>query len=147
MTKVFASIGVRLYRGLLLLYPARFRHQFEIEMARDFEEASHDALADRRGSMALVALWGLVAGDFLRTLAIQWLRTGLPLIALVAAFATSGTVSVLAWIWPSPPVASGSSDSDVVFLIVITAVVLLVIASTIVFTLWFLRPLVYRRRP
>jgi hypothetical protein len=115
-------------------------------MASDFEQASREALDARGGWGALLSLWGLVAADFIRTLAIQWLRTGLPLVALVAAFFTSGTVSVLAWMWPSPPVASSSSDSDVVFLVLIAAVVLLIIASTIVFSLLFLRPLFYRRR-
>jgi hypothetical protein len=146
MTDVLASIGVRCYRAVLFLYPARFRQQFQIEMARDFEDASHDALAAHRRSIALVALWMLVAGDLVRTLAIQWLRTGLPLVALVAAFATSGTVSVLAWIWPAEPAVFPSGDSDLMLLVLIVSVVMLVIVATIVFSLWFLRPLVYRRR-
>jgi hypothetical protein len=146
MPQVFTAIGVRLYRRMLVLYPARFRDQFRHEMASDFEEASRDALAAPGRWLALASLWALVAADFLRTLAIQWLRTGLPLVALMAAFVTSGTVSMLAWIWPSPPVASSAPDSDIAFLVLVAAVVLLVIASTIVFSLLFLRPLFYRRR-
>lgn len=143
---MLASIGVRLYRGLLLLYPARFRKQFEVEMACAFEEASHDALDDRRRLLALISLWSLVAGDLVRTLVIQWVRTGLPLVALGAAFATSGTVSVLAWMWPAQPGAFPSEDSDLAILLLLVAVVLMVIVSTMVFSLWFLHPLLERRR-
>jgi hypothetical protein len=146
MPQALSAIGVRFYRVLLILYPARFRNQFRREMASDFEEASREALHAPGGWSALASLWAIVAADFVRSLAIQWLHTGLPLVAIVAAFVTSGTVSVLAWIWPSPPVAASSSDSDVVFLVLIAAVVLLIIASTIVFSLLFLRPLFYRRR-
>jgi hypothetical protein len=146
MPQALSTIGVRLYRRMLILYPARFRNQFRVEMARDFEEASRDALDTPRCWRTLASLWALVAADFLRTLAIQWLRTGLPLVAVMAAFVTSGTVSALAWIWPAPPVASSGSDSDIVFLVLLAAVVILIIASTIVFSLLFLRPLFYRRR-
>jgi uncharacterized membrane protein len=74
------------YRALLLLYPSAFRGTFGDEMAADFEEATREAL-EERGWLGVLPLWVAIGADFGRTLLVQWLQTGLPvLIALSAAW-------------------------------------------------------------
>ena len=47
----------RLYRRLLRLYPAEFRHQYEDEMRRLFAEQLWDARRSGGGRMAIAGLW------------------------------------------------------------------------------------------
>jgi uncharacterized membrane protein YidH (DUF202 family) len=82
----------------------------------------------------------------LRSLTLQWMRTHLPLISVLSIGIALSTAALAQTIAPKGPffVNVQPHDRDLVVLILITACVLLVIASTIVFTLWFLRPLLYR---
>ncbi len=75
------------------------------------------------------------------------MRTHLPLIAIVSFGIALSTAAIAQTITPKGPFFANvkPSDRDLVTLILLTACVLLVIASTIIFTLWFLRPLLYRR--
>jgi hypothetical protein len=44
------------YTGLLILYPADFRHKFGAEMADVFEAMIHDAIVER-GPAGIIRLW------------------------------------------------------------------------------------------
>ena len=56
--------------------------------------------------------------------------------------------SALATLWRRMPfhMPRGTADSDVLMLELLAAVVLLIVAATIILTLWFTRPLLYRHR-
>src|SRR5688500_12245532 len=82
MRRTTFSIDGRLYRAALSLCPAGFRHEHGDEMVRDFDEARGEAVAS--GDRALWILWFLMSVDLVRTLAVQWVRTGFPAIALAA---------------------------------------------------------------
>jgi hypothetical protein len=139
------SVADVLYRAVLRLYPARFQEDFASDMALDFAEASDDAWRERRWA-GLIGVWCRASADVLRSLTLQWMRTHLPLISVLSIGIALSTAALAQTIAPKGPffVNVQPHDRDLVVLILITACVLLVIASTIVFTLWFLRPLLYR---
>ena len=142
------SIDATCYRAALHLYPPSFRREFAEEIARVFDEARRDTLLAGGG------LWGFrgrMTADLARAVVRQWLRTGWPAIAalaflypLTAASALSGLWRRLLLVLPGSAVESGSAD--MVLLQMLVAVVVLVVAATIILTLWFTRPLLYRRR-
>ncbi len=137
----------RTYRLLLRLYPSSFRREFGHEMALDFDEAGREAWNDRQWE-GLIAFWGRMSADFAATVAIQWMRTGLPAIALVSVLVAMGVTSAAAQIVPRGPMGSTFTpdERDLAMLILLVGVVLSVIAATIAFTLCFTRPLMRRRR-
>ena len=55
------SIGERLYRGILRLYPREFRDHFGREMTAAFRDSQGDAR--RSGWRAIAAFWSQIAGD------------------------------------------------------------------------------------
>jgi hypothetical protein len=60
------SFGERLYAGLLILYPSRFRLRYQAEMVQLFGDQLRDArLADRPGAVAVT--WFRTLGDLART--------------------------------------------------------------------------------
>jgi hypothetical protein len=133
------------YRALLRLYPLRFQEEFASDMALDFADASDDAWLQRRWA-GLGALWVCVAADLARSLVAQWIRTRTPLFALVAFVVAVTTVSTLFAVAPSGQMALNvkSNDRELIELILITACMLLIVASTIIMTVCFLRPMVRR---
>jgi len=143
----FAAAGARLYSAALFLYPPAFRREFSSEMARDFSEATEDTrLAGRRSG--LLALWARVGADLARTVVVQWLRTGLPVLVVCSIAGAVVAASVAANVLPRAPFAvpAATTDRDLMTLIVMAGVVLLVIVATILFTFWFSRPLLRRHR-
>src|SRR6185295_11324783 len=76
-------IEARLYRAALRLCPDAFRRDHGDEMMCDFDDARSEAAAS--GARAVWAFRLLVAADLGRTLVVQWLRTGLPVIGCTAA--------------------------------------------------------------
>jgi hypothetical protein len=137
----------RLYRAALFLYPPAFRREFSTEMTRDFHEATEETrIVGRRRD--LLALWCRIGADLAGTIVVQWLRTGLPVLLLCSIAGAIAAASVAANMVPHealvPP--AGDHDRDLMTLIMLTGVVLLVIAATILFTFWFLRPLLQRHR-
>jgi predicted lysophospholipase L1 biosynthesis ABC-type transport system permease subunit len=140
-------VSHKVYRAALYLYPAAFRREFSSEMTRDFHEATHEAArAGRRRD--LLALWAGIGADLARTIVVQWLRTGLPVLLLCSTAAALAAASVAANVLPRAPfdVPSTAHDRDVMTLILLTCVVLLVVAATILFTFWFSRPMFRRHR-
>jgi hypothetical protein len=143
-----APLDSRLYQAALFLYPPAFRREFSSEMVRDFNEAR--AETEQRGHRR--SLWAFradMSADLVSTVVVQWIRTGWPVIVLLSMIVPVTAASALARLWQRTHVVlpHGSSDADVTALVLLTAIVLLVIAATIILTLWFTRPLLYHRRP
>ncbi len=61
-----ASRAEKLYRSLLLLYPASFRHAYEHEMLQTFRDCYRDTL-QHEGVAGLAHLWNLVLRDLVVT--------------------------------------------------------------------------------
>jgi hypothetical protein len=137
----------RLYRAALYLYPPAFRREFGGEMVRDFEEAR----LERCAAGAVTHSWSFhvhITTDFVKTVVWQWLRTGLPVIALVSAGIPLLVAGLLADFSRSQALKlpAGTPDADVIALALLVMVVLFIVASTILLTLFFSRSLLHRRR-
>jgi len=126
----------RLYRVALSLCPVAFRRDHGDEMARDFDEARKEAAADSRRAIWL--LRGCMAIDLVRTLAVQWVRTGLPVIAVASVFPAlaiaEGVAAVARGARVRIPDGLEHEDMLLVLFMAVTCVVL--IAMTIVLSLW-----------
>jgi hypothetical protein len=142
-----SSIPDAVYRALLRFYPARFQEEFAADMALDFADASDDGWRER-GWRGLLAVWWRTSRDLVRSLSAQWLRTGRPLAALVGGGLVVATMATVSQPLPDRPLFSDLSpdDRELGVLILLVACLLVVIAATIIFSLWFLRPLLYRDR-
>ena len=140
------SLDGRLYRAALSLCPAGFRREHGDEMVRDFDEARGEAAAD--GGRALWILRLLMAVDLVRTLGIQWFRTGFPAIALASILVTLALAEGLASLalrarfapfqMPADPV-----DAEILGVLLLAVMSVMLIAMTIVLTQFVNRP---RRR-
>jgi hypothetical protein len=134
------SFDGRLYRAALSLCPHHFRREHGDEMARDFDEARREAAA--AGERALWDLRFLMAVDFARTFGVQWLRTGVPAIGLasillplafaegLASLARTAMIQI-----PTDPV-----HGEILGVVLIAVSCVMVIAMTIVVTVWVSRP-------
>jgi len=141
------SLDTRLYRAALHLYPPAFRRDFSREIVRVFDEARQEMLRTRPQD----GLWAFRARmivDLARTIVGQWLRTGWPYIAVLSILYPLTAASALSSLWRRWPIVlpRGTADADILMLELLAAVVLLIVATTIILTLWFTRPLLYRRR-
>jgi len=143
-----SSVADVVYRAVLRLYPLRFREEFGSDMALDFADASDEAWMQRQWT-GLLTVWLRSAGDVVRSLTRQWMRTRRPLVAVISALVALSTAVLAQTVVPRGPFLAQvkPNDRDLVILILMAACVVLVIASTIIFTQWFLRPLLYRRAP
>ena len=113
-----------------------------------YDEARQEA----RLAAPQYGLWSFrarMAADLAGTIVRQWLRTGWPIIAMLAILypltAASAIVSIGKRLFRVLPHASAAVD-DILMLELLAAVVLLIVAATIILTLWFTRPLLYRHR-
>jgi hypothetical protein len=142
-----SSVPNVVYRALLRLYPGRFHDEFASDMALDFADASDDGWR-AAGWAGVLAVWARTAGDLVRSLAIQWLRTGVPVAALAGFGVVVTTAAATLTVAPDTPLFAkvAPDDRELVMLFFLVACVLLIIASTIIFTLWFLRPLLHRKK-
>ena len=140
------TLDGRLYRAALSLYPAVFRHDHADEMARDFDEARHEAAAD--GGRALWLLRCLMAIDLVRTLAVQWVRTGLPVIALASVVAPLAIAEGLATVArrATVQIPNGLEDEEAVIVIFLAVIAVVLIEMTILLSLWVGRLTQPRRR-
>ena len=142
-----ASLDTRCYQAALYLCPPAFRREFSQEIVRVFHEARCDTQrANPRGG--LCAFWARMIADLAVTVVRQWLRTAWPFVVVISAVYPLMAASAIAKFWRRAPAVLPlvSADADVILLTLLAAVVIVVIAATIVFTLWFMRPLLYRRR-
>ena len=143
-----ASLDSRFYQAALYLYPPAFRREFSREIVLVFNEARHETqIASPRGG-----LWAFrvrMSADLAKTIVLQWVRTGWPFIGVISMLYPLIAASALASLGRRTPFVfpGGTPDADVIVLVLLAAIVLVVIATTIIVTLWFTRPLLYRRRP
>lgn len=137
------SLEGHCYRFALRLCPPVFRREHGDEMSRDFDELRGEAAA--RGNGALWTLRLAAIFDLARTFGVQWLRTGLPIIALVAvsvqiaiafglaAFARLATFSMRTHAHAAHP------DAEQVGILFIAVIAILLIAMTVTLNLWVTR--------
>lgn len=142
-----ASLDTRCYQAALYLYPPAFRREFSREIILVFNEARHDTQLASHGA-GLWAFWVRMSADLASTIMLQWLRTGWPFIVMMATLYPLVVASAVASLWQRAPfvMPRATADADVIALTLLAAIVLVVIATTIILTLWFTRPLLYRRR-
>lgn len=140
------TTGARLYSAALFLCPPAFRREFSSEMARDVDDAAEETR--RAGRLrASAMLWTGIAADLARTVVVQWLRTGVPVLLLCSMIAAVAATGVAGNVVLRVPVdVAPGHDRDVMTLIMLTGAVLMVIVATILFTFWFSRPVQHRRR-
>jgi hypothetical protein len=147
--KDVAAHAALLYRGLLHLYPPAFRHQFEADMACDFEDATTEAWT-MRGWIGVLAVWGILAADLFRAITVQWLRSGVPTaIAMSAIWTISCCVLIARQTAPRrdiplllPP---RTADQEMQILLLGSAVVVLLIVATVLVAGWFWMSVLKRR--
>ena len=139
-------IDARLYRAALRLCPGEFRRDHGDEMACDFDDARGETAHD--GAAALWRWRAALALDLAATIVVQWLRTGLPAIACVAAGVSLTLVASLASVARrlGERLAGDHEPSEGVAAVLLSVVALLVIVATIVFNIWAHRSRLARRR-
>jgi hypothetical protein len=142
------AVATYLYQACLLLYPERFRLEFGDEMVSDFDEATADAWHTRRWS-GVFAVWTLVGVDFARTVAIQWLKTGLPALIVLSAIWSMMIATLIAQQFvPRAPMlaAPRTPDEEVSMMLVGMGVLIWLIAAIIAVTGWFWMLVIRRKR-
>jgi hypothetical protein len=133
-------LDARLYRAALGLCPGEFRQEYADEMAADFDAARAEA-ADGPGAVWTLRLW--LGVDLARTIAVQWLRTGLPVIGCVAA---AGSLTLMVGLASAVRAVSDrlrSTDvqtSEGVLAVLLSSIAVMVIVATIVFITSLNRP-------
>jgi hypothetical protein len=138
------SLEGRLYRAALSLFPAAFRREHGAEMARDFDQARQEA----DSATALWSLRACIAIDLVRTLAVQWVRTGLPVIAIASLLLTLALAEALAVVArrASIRMPAGFAHEDELIVLFMAQISVVLIALTIVLSLWVGRLTRPRRR-
>lgn len=138
-------LEARLYRAVLSLCPAGFRRDHGDEMARDFDDARREA-AGRSGEMWLVRACMTI--DLVRTLAVQWARTGLPIIGAASIFLSLAIAEALAAVArrASIQMLDRIQEDETVVVLVIAEVSVVLIAMTIMVSIWTARMTRPRRR-
>jgi len=139
------SLDRRVYEATLYLYPPAFRREFGQEMLCDFDEA-HAETWCHRGRRAMFLTH--IGADLARSVVWQWWRSGLPAIAVVSAAATLLTIAVISRLWPTRAMEMPLSpaDRELLGVIILAIVVILLIATTIVLTIWSAPTRSLRRR-
>jgi hypothetical protein len=140
-------LDVQLYRAALWLHPAAFRREFSPQMLRDFIEARAEALTshERRGLWVFRARMG---ADLIRSIIHQWLRTGWPVILILAVTGPLTAVSLLARMWRpiSFDLPIDAPNADLITIELLAVVAFMIIAATIIFTVAFAFRVHSRRR-
>jgi hypothetical protein len=123
----------RVYAAVLHLLPPVFRDAFAGDMLQDFQDGRREA--GRRGRLPFLMR---TLGDLGRTVARQWWRTGWPVILASAAAIPLLLASTVAALWPRDPfpVSPALPDRDAIVFSLLAIVVLFVITSTVLITLW-----------
>ena len=140
-----SSVESRVYRAALSLCPAGFRRDHGDEMARDFDEARQEA-ADSPAAIWMVRAYMSI--DLARTFAVQRVRTKVPLIAAVSMVIALAIAEVLAAIArrASVRLPVGIEHEDAVVVLFMAEILVVLIAMTILISLWVGRLTRPRRR-
>ena len=138
------SLEGRLYRAALSLLPPAFRREHGAEMARDFDQARQEA----DSASAFWLLRACIAIDLVRTLAVQWVRTGLPIIAVLSLVLSIAVAEALAAIArrASIRMPAGFEHEDELIVLFMAQISVVLIALTILLSLWVGRLTRPRRR-
>ena len=139
-----SAVESRVYRAALSLCPPGFRRDHGDEMARDFDDARQEA-AD--STAAIWTVRACMAIDLVRTFAVQWVRTGLPVIAVASIVFSlaiaAGIVTMAQRVSARMPSGFEQEETIVVLLAQISVVL---IATTILISLWVGRLVRPRRK-
>ena len=140
------QFGVTLYRAGIRVCPPAFQREFGPQMLLDFE----DVCGDRDLGGGTVGRWRFHARlltDLGRTVIRQWIRTGLPVIALLSMTAASAamTVAVNSARYIQISVPETTADPEVLAVILFTSVLVVVLLLAILFAQWAAHPRL--RRP
>jgi hypothetical protein len=142
------AVATHIYQACLLFYPSAFRLQFGDEMVSDFDEATDDAW-QARGWAGVTALWFVIGIDFVGTVALQWVRTGLPaVLVLSVTWSTMMCTLIAQQLVPRAPILAPprTPDEEMTIMLVGLAVVIVLIAAVILVTAWFWMLVVRRTR-
>jgi hypothetical protein len=139
------AIGLALYKALLGLYPRAFRREFASDMIQDFEEAGHEAWIND-GWRGVLSLWLFAGADIVRSVPMQWLRSGTVIVTGLALTIATSCAAAVGILDPRVPytMRPSSPERDELLLLVLATTIVVVIAATIVFSLMFLRPALNR---
>jgi hypothetical protein len=138
------SLESRLYRAGLSLCPDAFRRDHGDEMARDFDEARQEA----DSTSAIWLLRACLSIDLVRTLAVQWVRTGLPAIAagsIILSLALAGGLAAIAR-RVGVRMRDGLEPDDTAVVLFVAEISVALIVMTILVSLWVGRLIRHRRR-
>ncbi|HET9371494.1 MAG TPA: hypothetical protein VFO19_14640 [Vicinamibacterales bacterium] len=146
MSTLRPPFDVLLYRAALFLYPPAFRTEFAEEMREHVDSARSEAAT--AGRRALLRFHAETIRDFALTIAVQWLRSGWPIIALVAAIVPLALVSAIVGVVSrlSFQLPAERPDAELMSLVLLAVVSVLLIATTILLTVCFSPHLARRRR-
>jgi hypothetical protein len=143
------TLGVvaNIYQMAMHLYPPDFRREFGSEMTRDFREATDEAWVEGAWP-GVITVWTHASVDLVRTLILQWCRSEWTVIGLFSATFSVVGIGAAAEFLHANPVAQPDSpaDRDLLMLILLVTAVLVVIAATIILTVLFARPRMFRTR-
>ena len=139
-----SSLESRMYRAALSLCPAGFRRDHGDEMARDFDQARQEAT----DTAAIWMVRACMSIDLVRTLAVQWVRTKLPIIAVASIVIALAIAEALAAIARRASVRMpvGMEHEDTVVVLFMAEILVVLIAMTILISLWVGRLTRPRRR-
>jgi len=138
-------LPVRAFALAMYLLPPAFRREFGDEMTCDFTDSVADV--DSGPRPAALFLLARAIFDLSRSAPRLWLESGLPFIAAAAAILGLIVAATAARLRPTElPVPDLGDDRDVRTLILLVGVVIVVIANTLIVSLWFLRPILTRDR-
>jgi hypothetical protein len=134
-----------LYRAALALCPDRFRREHGDEMARDFDEARREAEA-AGGAVWIITF--VMAVDIVRTVVVQWLRTGFPLIGVASIIVTLTLAEGLATVARRAAIRMPAEAvrDEVLGVLLLAVICVLLIAMTIILTQWASRMSLRGRR-
>jgi hypothetical protein len=143
---VSRSLDARLYRAALCLCPPGFRREYADEMVRDFEEAHAEASSG--GDRALWRFRLLTSVDLVRTLGVQWSRSGLPVIALMSLIVPLALAEGLATVArrATLDMPSDTANAEIIGVLLLAVTSVFLIAITMALTLWVWRPFRRGRR-
>ena len=135
------AIGPAVYKALLALYPPAFRREFASDMIQDFEDATHEAWANDRWR-GVLSLWLFACADVVRSLPMQWLRSGTLIVSGLALMTATSCAAAVGILDPRVPytMKPSSPERDELLLLILATTIVVLIAATVIFSLMFLRP-------